>query len=76
MEFFNSKKFILLIVIILFVSGLTGCANKHIQADHPKQPTTLETVAKLDAIANVLGCMFDPGPCQKQKEDEMELNND
>ena len=66
MEFFNSKKFILLIVVILVVGGLTGCAKKHVEMDHPKQPTTLETIGKLDAIANVLGCMFDPTPCQKK----------
>ena len=70
MEFFNSKKFILLIVVILVVGGLTGCAKKHVEMDHPKQPTTLETIGKLDAIANVLGCMFDPGPCQKKSEEQ------
>ena len=70
MEFFNSKKFILLIVVILVVGGLTGCAKKHVEMDHPKQPTTLETIGKLDAIANVLGCMFDPTPCQKKSEEE------
>tara|TARA_B100000575_G_scaffold264058_1_gene239621 strand:+ start:855 stop:1094 length:240 start_codon:yes stop_codon:yes gene_type:complete len=70
MEFFNSKKFILLIVVILVVGGLTGCAKKHVEMDHPKQPTTLETIGKLDAIANVLGCMFDPTPCQKKSEEQ------
>ena len=70
MEFFNSKKFILLIVVILIVGGLTGCAKKHVEMDYPKQPTTLETIGKLDAIANVLGCMFDPTPCQKKSEEE------
>ena len=70
MDFFNSKKFILLIVVILIVGGLTGCAKKHVEMDHPKQPTTLETIGKLDAIANVLGCMFDPTPCQKKSEEE------
>ena len=70
MEFFNSKKFILLIVVILIVGGLTGCAKKHVEMNHPKQPTTLETIGKLDAIANVLGCMFDPTPCQKKSGEE------
>ena len=41
--------------------------------DHPKQPTTLETIGKLDAIANVLGCMFDPTPCQERKKEEKDL---
>ena len=31
-----------------------------------KQPTTLETIGKLDAIATVLGCMFDPTPCREK----------
>ena len=70
MEFFNSKKFILLMVVILIVGGLSGCAKKHVEMDHPKQPTTLETIGKLDAIAEVLGCMFDPTPCQKKSEEE------
>ena len=70
MEFFNSKKFILLIVVILIVGGLSGCAKKHVEMDHPKQPTTLETIGKLDAIGYVLGCMFDPTPCQKKSEEE------
>ena len=30
-----------------------------------KAPTTIETIQQLDAIVNVLGCMFDPKPCQK-----------
>ncbi len=68
MEFFNSKTFIFLIVLMLFVGGLTGCAKKHIEMDHPRQPTTLETIGKLEAIGTVLGCMFDPAPCQKKKE--------
>ena len=57
-------------VVILIVGGLSGCAKKHVEMDHPKQPTTLETIGKLDAIAEVLGCMFDPTPCQKKSEEE------
>lgn len=57
-------------VAILIVGGLSGCAKKHVEMDHPKQPTTLETIGKLDAIAEVLGCMFDPTPCQKKSEEE------
>ena len=61
----------LIVFLLLILIGMSGCAKKHIEADHPKQPTTLDTITKLDAIANVLGCMFDPAPCQKQKEKEM-----
>ena len=52
------------------VVGMSGCVKKHIEADHPKQPTTLDTITKLDAIANVLGCMFDPTPCQKKSKEQ------
>ena len=66
-----SKEFerYLIVFLLLILIGLSGCANKYITADHPKQPTTLETIGKLDAIANVLGCMFDPAPCQEKKEE-------
>ena len=69
-----SKEFerYLIIFLLLILIGLSGCANKYITADHPKQPTTLETIGKLDAIANVLGCMFDPAPCQKKSKEEMD----
>ena len=62
----------LIVFLLLILIGLSGCANKYITADHPKQPTTLETIGKLDAIANVLGCMFDPAPCQKKSKEEMD----
>jgi hypothetical protein len=29
----------------------------------------METIGKLDAIGYVLGCMFDPAPCQKKAEE-------
>tara|TARA_E500000178_G_scaffold301650_1_gene310650 strand:- start:241 stop:456 length:216 start_codon:yes stop_codon:yes gene_type:complete len=69
-----SKEFerYLIVFLLLILIGLSGCANKYITADHPKQPTTLETIGKLDAIANVLGCMFDPAPCQKKSKEEMD----
>tara|TARA_B100001057_G_scaffold121388_1_gene120128 strand:+ start:613 stop:828 length:216 start_codon:yes stop_codon:yes gene_type:complete len=69
-----SKEFerYLIVFLVLILIGLSGCANKYITADHPKQPTTLETIGKLDAIANVLGCMFDPAPCQKKSKEEMD----
>jgi len=68
-----SKEFerYLIIFLLLILIGLSGCAKKHIEADHPKQPTTLDTIGRLDAIANVLGCMFDPAPCQKKSKEEM-----
>ena len=69
-----SKEFerYLIVFLLLILVGLSGCAKTHVTADHPKQPTTLETIGKLDAIANVLGCMFDPAPCQKKSKEEMD----
>ena len=49
---------------------MSGCAKPQVVHDQPKQPTTLETIGKLDAIANVLGCMFDPAPCQKKAQEQ------
>ncbi len=60
----------LIVFLLLVLIGVSGCVKKHIEADHPKQPTTLETIANLDAISTVLGCMFDPAPCQKKNQEE------
>ena len=49
---------------------MNGCAKPQVAHDQPKQPTTLDTIGKLDAIANVLGCMFDPTPCQKKAKEQ------
>ena len=59
----------LIVFLLMELIGLSGCTKKHIEADHPKQPTTLETIGNLDAISNVLGCMFDPAPCQKKSKE-------
>ena len=61
----------LIVFLLLILIGMSGCAKKHVEMDHPKQPTTLETIGKLDAIANVLGCMFDPTPCQKKSKENV-----
>tara|TARA_B100000900_G_scaffold251429_1_gene214222 strand:+ start:632 stop:856 length:225 start_codon:yes stop_codon:yes gene_type:complete len=66
----------LIVFLLLILIGVSGCAKKHIEADHPKQPTTLETIGKLDAIATVLGCMFDPTPCQKLKQEQKKSVHD
>ena len=69
MEFFNSKKFILLIALVLFMTAISGCAKKTLETKGPRQPTTLETVGKMKGIVSVLGCMFAPGSeeCQSGK---------
>ena len=61
---------ILILLLILIGAGMSGCAKPQVAHDQPKQPTTLETISKLDAIANVLGCMFDPTPCQKKAQEQ------
>ena len=76
MEYFNSKQFVAILIIVFCLLAFTGCANKHIAADQPKQPTTLETIGKLDAIAHVLGCMFDPTPCQKKSKEEKDIKSE
>jgi len=69
MEFLNSKKFIIAILIVLVWISLSGCANKTFPEQGPKQPTTLDTVAKMKSIGTILGCMFAPSDpeCQKLK---------
>jgi hypothetical protein len=69
MEYFNSNKFIALLVIVIVFAGLSGCAKPKLETQGPKQPTTIDTIGKLDAIANVLGCMFDPAPCQEKAKE-------
>ena len=76
MEFFNSRKFIAIILLVLIATALTGCANKKLPQQQTKnsQPTELDTIGRLDAISNVLGCMFNPKPCQDAKEQDLEAD--
>ncbi len=78
MEIFNSKKFIMLIVLILLLAGFTGCAKKAVYKTNPTLPDTVEdpkekaetltdSVGKMEGIANALGCMFAPETCGKNK---------
>ena len=57
----------LIVFLFLILIGLSGCMVKQDPVHSPKEkaPTTIETIQQLDAIVNVLGCMFDPKPCQK-----------
>ena len=68
----------LILLLILTLIGLSGCVSqpKSIESKEQKVPTTLETIGKLDAIGTVLGCLFDPRPCQKaSKKLEKELED-
>ena len=59
------KKIIILLVLILIGIGLSGCGVKNIPTEEPKQEEISQPI-----ISNleVLGCMFDPTPCQEKKE--------
>ncbi len=70
------RKIIISLVLILIGLGLAGCAKPQVEHDHPKQPTTIETIGKLDAIVNVLGCMFDPAPCQKKSKEQKDIKSE
>jgi|TARA_B100000519_G_scaffold199060_1_gene209602 hypothetical protein len=71
MEFLNSKRFILILVVILISVGLFGCTYKikDISAKPDpvvkEEPTTLDTIGKMDAIVDVIGCMFAPKSCKE-----------
>ena len=36
----------------------------------------LETIGKLDAIVTVLGCMFDPAPCQEKSKEQKDIKSE
>ena len=61
---------IVALVLILLGLGLSGCGVKNMPNEEPKEEEQLSqpTISNLEGIAFVLGCMFDPTPCQKKKE--------
>ena len=61
----------LIVFLFLILIGLSGCMVKQDPVHLPKEkaPTTIETIQQLDAIVNVLGCMFDPKPCQEKAKE-------
>ena len=58
------RKIIILLVLILIGIGATSCTKPKINT----VPTEMDTIGNLKAISTVLGCMFDPAPCQEKKE--------
>jgi hypothetical protein len=60
------RKIIILLTLILICIGATSCANPKVNNDPVDKE--VPTVQNLEAIANVLGCMFDPTPCQDKKD--------
>jgi hypothetical protein len=59
------RKIIILLTLILIGIGVTNCAKPKINNDPVDKE--VPTVQKLEAIANVLGCMFAPAECQYKK---------
>ena len=62
------KKIIILLVLILIGIGVSGCGVKNMPVNEPQEAISQPTVSNLEGIAFVLGCMFDPAPCQEKKE--------
>ena len=62
--------YVMFTAIFLFV--ILSCAKKQpspllvVEADPPKETITdLDTIGKMDTIANALGCLFAPQSCNK-----------
>ena len=86
MEFLNSKKFIFIMLMILIWAGLQGCVhNTNVTTKNPTLPndvnavkkekphTELDSVGKMQGVANALVCMFSPASCDSvTKEPEMD----
>jgi len=70
MDKMTERRIIIALVLILFFIGISGCGVKTIKHDVPREhvPTELETIGNLGAIGYVLGCIFDPTPCQEKKQ--------
>ena len=66
------QKIIWSLAMILIVFGLTGCVSSASLTLNPKKITTLDTVANMPSIINVLGCMFAPNRpnCDKELKDK------
>jgi len=60
------------LAMILIVLGLTSCVSSASLTLNPKKITTLDTVANMPSIINVLGCMFAPQDpsCDKELKDK------
>ena len=75
MDFFNSKTFSAILILIIMAFALLSCAKPTLQEQGPKQNTTMDTISKAGSIGTMLGCIFAPASeeCQKlhtKKTDE------
>ena len=66
----------LIIILFLVLIGLSGCVQKTISTTAPdtvvepkeeKPSTIIDSVSKMEGIANALGCMFAPQTCDENK---------
>jgi hypothetical protein len=65
------RKIIILLILILVMAGLFGCASK--PAAQPKQPNVYD-----GSLGVILGCMVSPIACKenKQKAEQDEITKD
>ena len=80
MEFLNSKKFIVLMLIVLLWTGLSACTptnTEEINAEITKEMEAMDKEQEsesgptdFEGIADVLGCMFAPDDCPLAKTKE------
>jgi hypothetical protein len=62
----------LIIILLLILIGLSGCVKKTItdtviEPKEEKPSTIIDSVSKMEGIANALGCMFAPQTCDENK---------
>ena len=74
MDFFNDKTFSAILIIILVAFTLLSCTPKKLETQGPKQPNTMESVAKMKSVGLILGCMFAPNDpeCEKIRSSKVD----
>tara|TARA_R110000868_G_scaffold333013_1_gene593923 strand:+ start:34 stop:252 length:219 start_codon:yes stop_codon:yes gene_type:complete len=61
----KNLEWLIIIFLVVILVNLSACATPKASAP-TKQPEV--PVANMEVIANVLGCVFDPTPCQDKKD--------
>ena len=76
----KNLEWLVIISLVVLLVVLSACAEPRAgtQTKQPEVPETVSpdeqldsntpAVANMEGIANVLGCMFDPTPCQEKKD--------
>ena len=75
-RFNKFERLVIFFAIVMIISlGVSGCATKTVLDSDPptdvpsvKQPTRAETIGKMPAIVDALGCMFAPQTCGKNTD--------